>query len=341
MWGTWGDDVAPIVPPPEYEAKDSGSQGDYYAREKSEAAVATVTEERPVEQPQRAFVNFSHRVEIPNSAHNTNQPAAINTNVPPGSIQFGTLNSAMAVTGDRSPTDTLDSNGVSIYSDMAGTMGEGTYRSRMPDKFFNQSELARQPSDAYDPARRQVNRVSELSSLSSGFGDGDIIVPNQLMPGLPARPQGQQPQQPTRRLSGRFLSPMASGSGARTSAGRFSSSRFSSWFSPPNQQQEQPPPPDQQQRRDTVYTEASEDSPPRFRTVNSWVNQQTGRVKRGLRQQSTSQAASDPEPPVPVPALPGGQIGVPGVANAPPDPYFGLMMDDEPPRPVDLTGLVR
>lgn len=34
------------------------------------------------------------------------------------------------------------------------------------------------------------------------------------------------------------------------------------------------------ERRDTVYTQGSEDSNPRFRTVNSWVRQQSKRVKR-------------------------------------------------------------
>ncbi|KAI1082389.1 hypothetical protein F5B20DRAFT_578605 [Whalleya microplaca] len=55
-----------------------------------------------------------------------------------------------------------------------------TMRSRMPDPYYNQSELARQPSDAYDPAQRKPNRASQLSSISSGFGDGDIIVPQGL-----------------------------------------------------------------------------------------------------------------------------------------------------------------
>jgi len=59
----------------------------------------------------------------------------------------------------------------SVASDVNGTI-----RSRMPDAYYNQSQMARQPSDAYDPSKRNVNRISELSSLSSGFGDGDIIV---------------------------------------------------------------------------------------------------------------------------------------------------------------------
>ncbi|KAI0013995.1 hypothetical protein F4779DRAFT_201310 [Xylariaceae sp. FL0662B] len=65
-----------------------------------------------------------------------------------------------------------------------GGAGDGdvntTMRSRMPDPYYNQSELARQPSDAYDPAQRKAYRASELSSISSGFGDGDMIVPQDL-----------------------------------------------------------------------------------------------------------------------------------------------------------------
>ena len=62
-----------------------------------------------------------------------------------------------------------------------------------------------------------------------------------------------------------------------------------------------------------MYTEASEDLPPRFRTVNSWVRQQTGRLRR----------AHDKEAP-PVPELPLEQ-------------EFGLMMPDgEVPRKVEM-----
>ncbi|KAI0127445.1 hypothetical protein BJ170DRAFT_683286 [Xylariales sp. AK1849] len=136
-------------------------------------------------------------------------------------------------------------------------IGASTMRSRMPDTFFNQSELARQPSDAYDPARRQVNRASELSSLSSGFGDGDIIIPGMLTEPPPAATPLRQ--------SNNFL-------------GRFS------WMGRGDQRD-----------RDTIYTTTSEDRPARYRTVSSWVNQQTGRAKRaGDRKQGDGDI-----PPVP------------------------------------------
>ncbi|KAK2003744.1 hypothetical protein LX36DRAFT_650762 [Colletotrichum falcatum] len=155
--------------------------------------------------------------------------------------------------------------------------------------YFNQSELARQPSDAYDPARRQVNRASELSSISSGFGDGDIIVPG--MPGMVLQPPPPV-SQPLR-------------------ASRIGNDRVS-WANKTN--------------RETVYTEASEDLPPRFRTVDSWVNQQTGRVKRAQARPQTDEDIP------PVPGLPAGT----GQNGLPPEPQFTMMMPDgEVPRRPD------
>ncbi|KAI1340488.1 hypothetical protein F5Y15DRAFT_41109 [Xylariaceae sp. FL0016] len=141
-----------------------------------------------------------------------------------------------------------------------GTLGssEPTMRSRMPDPYYNQSELARQPSDAYDPGQRQVYRASQLSSISSGFGDGDIVVPQPLAVAKP------EPAIASNNAAGRF-----------------------SWMSRPDE------------RRETVYTTTSEDRPARFRSVTSWVNQQTGRVKR-----ANSRAQERHEVPV-IPAIPG------------------------------------
>lgn len=133
-----------------------------------------------------------------------------------------------------------------------------TMRSLMPDAFFNQSELARQPSDAYDPTRRQVNRASELSSLSSGFGDGDIIIPEEFL-------EKPQPAATQLRQSNNFIT------------------RFS-WMSRREAGD-----------RETVYTTTSEDRPARYRSVGSWVNQQTGRLRRAEERK--------PEVP-PVPGLP-------------------------------------
>lgn len=171
----------------------------------------------------------------------------------------------------------------------------GTLRSYMPVVVYDQPELSRQPSEAFDPARRQTNRASELSSLSSGFGDGDMIVPAQMI--KPPPPASTNLRQSTN-LVGRL-----------------------SWAS--------------QSRRDTVYTQSSEDQPPRFRTVDSWVNQQTGRIKRVQQRERDQQDAP------PVPTLP-GQPGVPGIHNPPAEVSFNMMMpDDEVPRRVEDTMAMR
>jgi hypothetical protein len=118
-----------------------------------------------------------------------------------------------------------------------------------------------------------LKRASELSSLSSGFGDGDLLMPNgeSTMERLPQPPP-----------SAKFAESVGS-------------------------------------RRDTVYTEASEDQPPRFRNVNSWVRQQTGRVKR-----SQARAQADDAPPVPQ---------MPSEEN-----YAMMLPDGEEPRRPQMGG---
>lgn len=183
-----------------------------------------------------------------------------------------------------SPEDALVSNYASPNS--AVQYGNGTAqtfettttdRSRMPDTFFNQSELARQASTAYDPTRRAVYRASELSSISSGFGDGDIIVPPPatLQPGPAPRP---------------FSYVKAPGLSRSNSVANRSEAGSNG-------------------QRDTVYTATSEDMPARYRSVNSWVNQQTGRIQR---QQQT--AVDEDVPPVP---------------SLPPEERYTMMMDDD------------
>lgn len=175
----------------------------------------------------------------------------------------------------------------------SGTMGNGTMetfesltsdRSRMPDAYFNQSELARQASTAYDPAKRAVYRASELSSISSGFGDGDFIIP--APPAAALQPQGGESR------------PISYAKSA-------SRSRSNSTVNGNGQ-------------RDTVYTTTSEDLPARYRSVNSWVNQQTGRVQR-------QQARDDDSDVPPVPSLPAEE-------------RYTMMMDDgEVPRRYEDT----
>lgn len=150
----------------------------------------------------------------------------------------------------------------------------------MPDAYYNQSELARQASTAYDPKQRAVYRASALSSISSGFGDGDFIIP--LPPAALQQPEA---------------------GGSRPISYAKSTTRG---------------PSNANGQRDTVYTTTSEDMPARYRSVNSWVNQQTGRVQR-------QQARDDDADVPPVPALPA-------------EDRFTMMMDDgEVPRKYEDT----
>ncbi|EFQ25284.1 uncharacterized protein GLRG_00428 [Colletotrichum graminicola M1.001] len=201
--------------------------------------------------------------------------------------QVGTFSSQTGTYVSHAPSGSLThiigqyGNGTEPGMTLRSGVGAGAY--------FNQSELARQPSDAYDPARRQVNRASELSSISSGFGDGDIIVPG--MPGMVLQPPPPVSQS--------------------LRASRMDNDRVS-WANKSN--------------RETVYTEASEDLPPRFRTVDSWVNQQSGRVKRAQARPQTDEDIP------PVPGLPAGT----GQNGMPPEPQFTMMMPDgEVPRRPD------
>ncbi|KAI0191295.1 hypothetical protein EV127DRAFT_480660 [Xylaria flabelliformis] len=134
------------------------------------------------------------------------------------------------------------------YSGIADQMVDmsdvnSTMRSRMPGPYYNQSEFARQPSDAYNPAQRQVYRASEISSLSSGFGDGDIIMP----------PPNIIPKPPT----------------APVTNNTEINNRPFSWMSRTGSVK----------KRETVSTTVSE-HPIRFRSVNSWVDQQKERLRR-------------------------------------------------------------
>ncbi|KAI0460410.1 hypothetical protein F5B21DRAFT_6789 [Xylaria acuta] len=133
-----------------------------------------------------------------------------------------------------------------------------TIRSRMPDPYYNQSEFARQPSDAYNPAQRQVYRASEISSLSSGFGDGDIIMP----------PPNVMPKPPV----------------TQATSNTDTSNRPFSWMSRAGTEK----------RRESTTTTASE-RPPRFRSVNSWVDQQKERLKRANSRRAREEVPAIPQ----------------------------------------------
>ncbi|KAI1413755.1 hypothetical protein F5Y13DRAFT_28419 [Hypoxylon sp. FL1857] len=142
----------------------------------------------------------------------------------------------------------------------------GTLRSQVPQPYYNESDLPRQPPDGYNPPQRVSNRASVLSSISSGFGDGDIIIPQPLTANN-TMPVKIPDDQANNRVDNRV---------ARES-----------WIGR------------EDGRRETVYTTTSEDRPARFRSITSWVNQQAGRAKR-----AGSRARERGEIPV-MPAIPG------------------------------------
>ena len=232
---------------------------------------------------QQPFANMPPQLQPGYSPASNFNPFIVNSSAdgsnsmsPNSTLQYGSLQN----TGTMQSVGTTQAMGT-----MQTVATTTTDRSRMQDPFFNQSELARQPSDAYDPNRRQVYRASELSSLSSGFGDEDIIVP----PPAAARQTGTPG---VSRLSYQ-QTPSVS---RKNSVANVSEAGNSN--------------------RDTVYTTTSEDMPPRFRTVSSWVNQQTGRVRRA------EQRANEDIPPVP---------------TMPAEERYTMMMDDEEPRRPDVA----
>lgn len=160
------------------------------------------------------------------------------------------------------------------------------------------------PSNPFQgPRGGPGQRMSDLSSLSSGFGDGEFIVPG---------PPGQTALQPPQPAAIAYPSSLV---GSTTCTNRLSGiSSIQRGGS-------------KRSKRDTIYTESSEDTPARFRPLNSWVAQQSSRVKRGQKRGEDYQDS--------VPQLP-CQPGIPGIHNPPVEQTFNLMRrDDEKPRPVE------
>jgi hypothetical protein len=309
QWQNLDDSSVTGLSPPSYKSRVAQAESvtEFYAQEKT---YQLPSRRQSMDQSTHAHISNSPLGQKPPNLAFSNNPLTLDTNTMPYSHpalaqnlpSFAhtnsplTLDTTIAQPWSHQPQESFSSTNAAQFGSMRKSTDESeTLRSRMPDAYYNQSELARGPSDAYDPARRQVNRVSQLSSISSGFGDGDIIMPDNMI---------KQPQPATTNLRQ-----------STNLVGRFS------WVSQ-----------SVQSRRDTVYTQASEDSPPRFRNVSSWVNQQTGRVKRA------QQRHEDGRDVPPVPVLSSQQVGVPGIHNPPAEQSFNMMMgDDEVPRRVEDT----
>jgi hypothetical protein len=140
---------------------------------------------------------------------------------------------------------------------MASTHINNTYST-------NPASLSQNVANSYGAARKALNRMSEQSSLSSGFGDGQMIIPD-------------------------FTSKPSTARASLTNNGKV---RNFSWVTSIFQARST-------DNRDTIYTTSSEETTARFRTVNSWVAQQTRHVER--REQSDGEIPSMPQAPLPMP----------------------------------------
>lgn len=198
-------------------------------------------------------------------------------------------------------------------------------------------------SDNADPLHRQASNAT--SELSSGFGDGDIIVADTVIsPPAPTADPSSATNSPQTQYTARFswmthtqgppphLKPQAQAQNrASFLRGPFrqNSSASSAFRITANGD------------RESVYTTSSEDLPARFRSVSSWVNQQTGRIRRVQQRQQQNEegtAAEDASPAVEGAqrGLQGNEPGIPGIHNPPQEPSFGFMMEDgEKPRRVE------
>jgi hypothetical protein len=138
----------------------------------------------------------------------------------------------------------------------------------------------RQPSTIYE----QDRPFSDLSSLSSGFGDAKIDIPESG----PTRPKSQRKSRASRGSRNNNTPPRFSWSSSPTTLGlgRTKGNRDTIYTA------------NTTKSTNTTTTTSSEDSTPRFRSVNSWVSHQSKRIQR----QMEHDREVDNMPAIPVPA---------------------------------------
>lgn len=140
--------------------------------------------------------------------------------------------------------------------------------------------LQHPPAPRHVAAQRQSQRHSDLSSLSSGFGDAVIDVPE----------SGPSPVDKSK--GGALALPAVD----QQVFGLGFGSRFS-WANAPTLHTLE-----EHRKRDTMATTTSGESAPRFRTVKSWVDQQSSKL---LRTQDSVAGGEREEEIVPgLPAIP-------------------------------------
>lgn len=187
-------------------------------------------------------------------------------------------------TGTASATHPSSAHDTVDFSEKAVSYGMGT-NPLAPLTIMNPSAPSattsfynvQPPAPTYIP---NAARMSELSSLSSGFGDAQIDIPesgpnaantgtmNSNMTGYGSTMNTNAATLNTLQTYRQSFMQRASRAFAEPLTSRFSWTTANK-DAPAGGQ------------RDTVYTTTSEDSAPRFRTIHSWVTQQTHRVEKG------------------------------------------------------------
>lgn len=142
-----------------------------------------------------------------------------------------------------------------------------------------QPQPPRQPSIIYE----QERPFSDLSSLSSGFGDAKIDIPESG----PTRPRSQGKSRASRSSRNNNTPPRFSWSSNPTTLGRTPRGNRDTIYTA-----------NTTKSTNTTTTSSSEDSTPRFRSVNSWVSHQSKRIQR----QMEHDREVDSMPAIPVPA---------------------------------------
>ncbi len=279
----------------------------------------------PLQGPQQGWIQNTSDVALPElgslPAINVQQP--VSSNVPGNQYSRPSITVITNMPPyTHQPQESFSSTNAAHFGAIlrnGNTTASPLQTSVSPSSYYSQAVRNQQANGPYNALYRQPSKaISEVSSLSSGFGDGEFMLPSSLVTPPPAT---------------------ATPASANASPQQFTAARFSwqpEWMSQPyagpaRQNSSSSNATGRNERRETVYTTTSEDQPARFRSVTSWVDQQTGRIRRA------QQRAQDEESPaVQVP----GNPGIPGIHNPPSEPSFGMMMDDEekPRRVEDLLG---
>lgn len=242
--------------PPQYYAQDYASKEKSFPTQQNVEAFYT-----PGNAPTRATPSSmdalaradSQRQDLVRQALLEN-PAAFGTSQDPQTAQASSAQTfyGLSTQNDpltRKPSTSYSNNGsqnLAVASHLADYNNTGSRNMVLTTQTTDQNNaVAKRDSRAVDPNQRDVKYMSYMSSLSSGFGDG-LVMPQPTIAGEASRQTYRQSRNP-------------------------GVSRFSWATSAPRT-------PGYKGDRDTMYTTASTDTPPRFRTVNSWVAQQAGRV---------------------------------------------------------------